>query len=57
MVKPATNLSRNQLNTKAIGTATSTVAACNDCQKNTSPRNSVDTPGADVHLRGRGHER
>jgi hypothetical protein len=32
------------VNTKAIGTATSTVAARNDCQKNTSPRNWVDTP-------------
>jgi hypothetical protein len=32
-VKPAMNRSRKRLNTNAIGTATSTVAACSDCQK------------------------
>ncbi|MBA3489425.1 MAG: hypothetical protein H0T78_07755 [Longispora sp.] len=33
MAKPAMNLSRKKLNTNVIGTVTSTVAACRDCQK------------------------
>jgi hypothetical protein len=57
MVKPATNLSRNQLNTKAIGTATRHGRGLQRLPEEHVSAELGRYPGADGHLRGRGPER